>query len=158
MNRLFNSVISQTLALQYTLQLGMAGYDDGPHDTKCNISEKLDALKTLQNAWINLHPRVSSTSFPFPPLGDWNDGYWTDFGGVFIRHSQRADIVPNITFHSRFDLFILHDAVGDFPPPVKTLLFEGICQDSLVDHMMRLVVLLRADDRLSVHLLKSSHN
>lgn len=126
----------------------MGGYESGPcaASTGSNISERLTALQALEKCWREPLPQLSSKSFPLPFPPGWRDAYWMATEAVFIRHSSPRTTSPDSIYHTQLDIVQLHDAMGDGPPPVKTLRFEHVCFDTFIHPTSRLVVLINSDD------------
>ncbi|KAF8526809.1 hypothetical protein JB92DRAFT_2870066 [Gautieria morchelliformis] len=77
--RVFHKTIRDSMLLQYRLELGVAGLEEGGTDCRLSIAERLARLRTLERGWANLYyRRYFTATLPHNPT-------WKLRGGVLAR-------------------------------------------------------------------------
>ncbi|KAH7913000.1 hypothetical protein BJ138DRAFT_1178386 [Hygrophoropsis aurantiaca] len=84
--RLFHTVIEGDASLQYTIELSVAGLDDGPNSPQ-GPADRLDLLRKQQSGWNNL----DWTDFKIVPRP--GGGLWELCGGVLAQSTNSGTLV-----------------------------------------------------------------
>lgn len=125
-SRRLTSVIRDTPSLQYTIELGMAGYDNGMAST--NITHRLSYIRTQRRAWK--HPALKRMKSIPVPSHDW-----------FEARSHKDVISGRIPDDcSRLDVLYLSTSVRD-EDRLKQLQFDIRFDAVYIDPGQDLVVL-----------------
>ena len=117
-----------TPALQYNLELGIAGYEDRATASPNSVVQRVEGLRSVQRAWCNPHPRlVHSISVPSKA---WFEARW--FKDV-LAGRMPGDI-------RKLDVFYLGAAVKD-ADRLRSLQFDVDFDATCIDPGQDLVVL-----------------
>ncbi|GBE81509.1 hypothetical protein BKA93DRAFT_822641 [Sparassis latifolia] len=139
----FNQVIRESVQLQYTIELGVANYVDGPAEAKLAVGDRLKLLKQSQETWKDFDFKLKKLIEPGKAVNQW-----AFCGGVLVLTYLDDNTQTTNRNYQYFDnIMVCYVRSGGPEPEFETCCFDETFTDFAMDPSQDLIVLW---DRSSV--------